>query len=230
MYPVYKTFPLINYLKYISARTFQLLKNLFSIDKIRSGYFKNYTTAFYSFRYFSNKYFYLIPTLLFSSCVNNVNEVYEASKLAEPGVERGKNIELFFSEDGIVKVRVTAPTVTRYLTDNPYTEFNDGLKVDFFNDSLRVTSNLVANYGVRYENELKTIMRNDVQVVNEKGEHLSTEELIWDERKHIIYSDKFVKITTPDQVLYGEGMEADEQLTKYIIKKPQGTLKTDMEQ
>jgi len=172
-----------------------------------------------------------IPILLisFSSCVNNVNDVNQTSRLAEPGVERGKDIELFFSEDGIVKVKVTAPSVTRYLTENPYTEFSDGLNVDFFNDSLRVTSNLTANYGLRYETELKTIMRNDVQVVNEKGEHLSTEELIWDERKHIIYSDKFVKITTPDQVLYGEGMEADEQLTKYIIKKPQGTIKTEMD-
>ena len=152
-----------------------------------------------------------------------------AANLAEPGVERGKNIELFYSEYGNVKVRVTAPTVTRFLTDNPYTEFNDGLKVDFYNDSLRVTSNLTANYGIRYENEMKTIMRNDVQVVNENNEHLSTEELIWDEKNHRIYSDKFVKITTPDQVIYGEGMEADEQLTTYKIKKPQGTIRTEMD-
>jgi len=164
------------------------------------------------------------------SCVNDIEEVNNATKLAEPGVERGKNIELFYSEYGNVKVRITAATVTRFLTDNPYTEFNDGLKVDFYNDSLRVTSHLTANYGIRYENEMKTIMRNDVQVVNENNEHLSTEELIWDEKNHIIYSDKFVKITTPDQVIYGEGMEADEQLTTYKIKKPQGTIRTEMDE
>ena len=168
--------------------------------------------------------------MFFVSCVNDIDEVNNAAKLAEPGVERGKNIELFYSEYGNVKVRVTAPTVTRFLTDNPYTEFNDGLKVDFYNDSLRVTSHLTANYGIRYENEMKTIMRNDVQVVNENNEHLSTEELIWDEKNHIIYSDKFVKITTPDQVIYGEGMEADEQLTTYKIKKPQGTIRTEMDE
>ena len=167
--------------------------------------------------------------ILMVSCVNDIDDVNNAAKLAEPGVERGKNIELFYSEYGNVKVRVTAPTVTRFLTDNPYTEFNDGLKVDFYNDSLRVTSNLTANYGIRYENEMKTIMRNDVQVVNENNEHLSTEELIWDEKNHKIYSDKFVKITTPDQVIYGEGMEADEQLTTYKIKKPQGTIRTEMD-
>ncbi len=170
--------------------------------------------------------FFLIST--FQSCVNDVAEVNEATKLAEPGVEKGKNIELYYSENGDVQVKVVAPVLTRYNSGDPYTEFNKGLHVDFFNDSLRVVTTLTANYGIRYEKQMKTIMRNDVQVVNEKGEHLSTEELIWDEKKHIIYSEKFVKITTPDQVLYGEGMEADEQLTKYIIKKPQGTIKTEM--
>ncbi len=164
----------------------------------------------------------------FQSCVNDVAEVNEASKLAEPGVEKGKNIELYYSENGDVAVKVTAPFLTRYNSNDPYTEFDKGMHVDFFNDSLKVITTLTANYGIRYEKQMKTIMRNDVRVVNEKGEHLSTEELIWDEKKHIIYSEKFVKITTPDQVLYGEGMEADEQLPKYIIKKPQGTIKTEM--
>ncbi|MEZ5014388.1 MAG: LPS export ABC transporter periplasmic protein LptC [Chitinophagales bacterium] len=167
-------------------------------------------------------------TTLLSSCVNNVNEVNEATKRAEPGVERGKNVELYYSEDGSVKVRVTAPTVTRYNTNDPYSEFNDGLKVEFFNDSMRVVTTLTANYAVRYEGDMQTIMRNDVQVVNEKQEHLSTEELIWDEKEHIIYSEKFVKITTPEQVLYGDGLEADEELTHYRIKNPKGTIQTDL--
>jgi LPS export ABC transporter protein LptC len=158
-----------------------------------------------------------------------MDEVNQTTQLVQPGVENGKNIELFYSENGILKVRVTAPVLTRYNTDKPYTEFNEGVIVDFYDDSLKVISHLTANYGIRYEDELKTVVKNDVQVVNEKGEHLSTEELVWDERKHIIYSDKFVKISTPDQVLYGEGLEADEQLTRYIIKKPQGTIKTTTE-
>lgn len=163
--------------------------------------------------------------LLCYSCVNDMQDVAETSRLAEPGVEHGKNIELYYSENGKVKVRVTAPSVTRYNTDKPYSEFTDGLQVDFFNDSMRVVTHLTANYGVRYEKDMQTIVRNDVRVVNDKNEHLSTEELIWDEKKHLIYSDKFVKITTPDQVLYGNGLEADEELTHYIIKNPVGTIK-----
>ncbi|HRF77342.1 MAG TPA: LPS export ABC transporter periplasmic protein LptC [Chitinophagales bacterium] len=189
---------------------------------------KTYQQTYRSNYLFSSVLFFTC-LLVLSSCVNDMDEVNKTSKLAEPGVERGKNIELFYSEDGRVKVKVTAPAVTRVLAAPPYTEFTEGLKVDFYNDSLRVTSWLTANYGIRYESDGKTVLKNDVQVLNENNEHLSTEELIWDERKHIIYTEKFVKITTPDQVIYGEGMEADEQLTTYRIKKPQGTIKSNIE-
>lgn len=175
----------------------------------------------------SPKYFFLsLLFLSFLSCVNNVEDVNEAISGAEPYIEHGKDVVFYYSEAGDVKIKVSAPTVTRYNTDKPYTEFNDGLVVLFYDDSMHVTSTLTANYGVRYEAEQKTIVRNNVVVVNIKHETLSTEELTWDEKKHIIYSDKFVKIVTPDQVLYGEGMEADEQMTKYTIRKPQGTIKT----
>lgn len=171
----------------------------------------------------------LVAMTIFAGCVNNVNEVNKATQLAEPGIEYGKDIELFFSEDGEVKIRVTAPTVVRHNTEDPYTEFTDGLKVEFYNDSMQVDTWLTANSGTRYEAQGRTVLQNDVQVLNKKNEHLSTEELIWDEKRHIIYSDKFVKITTPDQVLYGDGMEADEQLTRYTIKKPRGTIQAEME-
>ena len=181
-------------------------------------YRKFYQSPFYPTPFCVLSIIILLFAITLSSCVNDVNEVNQTTQLAEPNVEHGKNIELFYSEYGKVKVRVTAPEVTRYYTDDPYSEFTKGLHVEFYNDSMKITSTLTANYGIRYENQLKTIMRNDVQVVNENNENLNTDELIWDEKKHIIYSDKFVKITTPDQILYGQGMEADEQLTKYKIK------------
>ncbi|HNV99684.1 MAG TPA: LPS export ABC transporter periplasmic protein LptC [Chitinophagales bacterium] len=164
-----------------------------------------------------------------TGCVNDVNEVNRTTQLAEPGVEYGKNIELFYSEFGQVKVRITAPAVTRYLSGDPYTEFTEGLRVEFYDEHMQVSTWLTANYGVRYESQGRTVLKNDVQVLNEKKEYLNTEELIWDEKRHIIFSEKFVKITTPDQVIYGEGMEADEQLTKYVIKKPQGVVDKPVE-
>lgn len=67
-------------------------------------------------------------------------------------------------------------------------------------------------------------VKNDVVVVNEKGERLNTEHLIWDEKTRRIYTDVFVKITTPDKVFYGDGLDADDSFMKWVIKKPRGTF------
>ena len=61
-------------------------------------------------------------------------------------------------------------------------------------------------------------------VINEKGEQLNTEELIWDPVKMKIYSDQFVRIKTEDEILFGTGFEADQEFTRYRILNPEGTL------
>lgn len=164
------------------------------------------------------------------SCVNDLREVQEAADRATPTIEKGEDIEIFYSEKGQVKIRLEAPTLTRYNTEEPYIEFNDGLKVYFFNDKMEVKSKLRANYGIRYDKNGETIVRNDVLVYNEQDEKLETEELTWDFDTETIRSDKFVKITTKDEVLFGQGFEADENFSKYRILKPEGTIKVDFDE
>jgi lipopolysaccharide assembly outer membrane protein LptD (OstA) len=64
-------------------------------------------------------------------------------------------------------------------------------------------------------------------VVNQKGERLTTDELIWDEEKKIIYSNTFVKIATEDEVMYGKGMIANQNFSDYTIKNITGKIKVN---
>jgi hypothetical protein len=54
--------------------------------------------------------------------------------------------------------------------------------------------------------------------INEAGEKLETELLYWDQKKALIYTDRFVKITTEDQIVQGYGLESDPRLSKRRIK------------
>ena len=89
---------------------------------------------------------------------------------------------------------------------------------------LNVTSSISANWAISHEKEKIVEAKSNVIVINAKGEKLNTEHLIWDEKKETISSDVFVKITTKTEVLMGEGLEADQTFTKYIIKKPKGAF------
>ena len=51
---------------------------------------------------------------------------------------------------------------------------------------------------------------------------LVTEELYWKPAENRVYNDKFVKITTGKQLLYGTGLEAKDDFSDYEIQNPQG--------
>jgi LPS export ABC transporter protein LptC len=173
------------------------------------------------------KIFYLIvflSAIMFNGCENDLNKVKLYGKAEKTPVETAKNIKIFYSDSAFVKVEMTAPVLDHYTSGNPYVEMPSGLRAIFYDNRLNVTSRMSAGYGIRYERDQKMEARKNVIVVNEKGEQLNTEHLIWDERRQKLLSDEFVTITTKDEILYGTGFESNEDFTKYKIFKPTGTF------
>ena len=138
--------------------------------------------------------------------------------------ETASNIDILYSDSAKVKVKVFAKKMDHYITDDPYLEMPEGIKVEFYDDTMHITSHLTANYAIKHEKTNLIEARNNVIVVNEKGEQLNTERLLWDENTERIYSPDFVKITTPDEVIYGNGFESNQTFTKYKILDIKGTI------
>lgn len=165
-----------------------------------------------------------IATIFFYSCENDLDKVKLYGKGENIPVESAKNIKILYSDSAKVKVEITAPVLNRYESENPYIEMPDGLRAVFYDEHLEVKSTLEAGYGIRYEREQKMIARKNVVVVNQKGEQLNTELLIWDENKQKLISNEFVKITTGDEIIYGTGFEANQDFSKYRIFNIKGTI------
>ncbi len=163
-------------------------------------------------------------TLIFASCENDIEKVKLLSDHKVSPVETATNIRMLYSDSGKVQVEIFARQLNHYQAENPYIEMPQGLKADFFDDSLNVKSKLTADYGIRYERDQKMEVRKNVVVVNEKGETLNTEHLIWDERTEKLKSDEFVKITKKDEIIMGTGFEANQDFSKYKIFNIKGTI------
>jgi len=139
-----------------------------------------------------------------------------------PG-ESAKDVEMIYSDSGRVMIKLVTPILNRYITDSPYIEFPEGLHLFFYDSLMNVKSELTANYGINLENKKTMEVKDDVVITNhEKNEVLNTEHVIWDQKIKKIYSDVFVKRTTPDGVLYGEGFDADESLKSWKLRKVSG--------
>lgn len=141
---------------------------------------------------------------------------------SQPG-ETAKEIEMIYSDSGKIVIKLVSPLLNRYINDDPYVEFPEGLQLLFYDSLMNVQSELTANYGISWENKKVMEVKDDVVIHNyEKQEVLNTEHVIWDQRTKKIYSEVFVKRTTPDGVLYGEGFDADESLKAWKLRKVSG--------
>ena len=167
---------------------------------------------------------YLVLSTFLVSCENDIDEVNNVTARNNYPVESGKDMEVIYSDSGHIKVKLNAPVMMRYAGENPYMEMPQGVKVLFYDDSMNVNSHLSANYAISREKEEIMEAKNNVVVVNEKGEKLNTEHLIWDKKQSLIHTKEFVKITTAEEIIYGNGLESNQSFTKYKIKDIKGTI------
>ena len=62
----------------------------------------------------------------------------------------------------------------------------------------------------------------DVFIRNVKNERILTEQMFWDQSRHEVRSDSFVRIERSDRIIEGYGFRSDERLANYVILKPSG--------
>lgn len=166
---------------------------------------------------------------IFYSCVNDKSEVDLITKKINYPVESAADIEVLYSDSAKIKAKLNAPLMNRYPTPKPYVEMPEGIDLKFFGDSLNIVSTITANYAISRESEDIMEARNNVVVVNQKGEQLNTEHLIWNQKTKKIYSNVFAKITTKDEIIIGNGFEANEDFTNYKINDVKGTFNVNKE-
>ncbi|MDP4150535.1 MAG: LPS export ABC transporter periplasmic protein LptC [Bacteroidota bacterium] len=169
----------------------------------------------------------LASCLLLTSCENKISDLPVSSR-GKPVPEEGVNILSDLSEHGVVKGQLTSPYMLRYpLLDSPYTEFPHSLHVDFFNDSMQIESKVDALYGKYLSKQDKVFLRDSVIVKNIlKGDTLHCKQLWWDQASQRFYTSDSVRIYTKTQILWGTGMEADQNFRWYNIKNLIGSVLT----
>lgn len=140
-------------------------------------------------------------------------------------VERAEEVTIIYSKDGSTKAKLFTKNFKHIQnTDPSYIEMSKGLKVEFYDDTLQVQSTLTAKYGKYFEQSGNVLVRDSVVITNIKKERLNTEELVWNEKLQKFYTEKFVTITTPTQIIYGDGLESNQNFSVYKITNIKGMI------
>ena len=166
--------------------------------------------------------------LLFAACEGKIKREDVTYTDEDTAVETGRDVEILYSDSALVRVRVTAPLLRNYVERTaPRQEFPEGVRVEFLNADLSIENTLTAKSAVRSQEKSIIVARDSVVMHSAKNETLETEELTWDERTAKIRTDKFVKITRPGEIIYGFGLEAEQDFSYWKILVPKGKIKAE---
>ena len=167
----------------------------------------------------------LLVIIGLSSCENDMAEVAQYFKKEAVQVVEAKDVIIYYSDSAIVRVKITAPRLLNYIdAKEPRTEFVDGLVADFYDKTQQKQSKLVAKFGVKYDTKNIIIVRDSVVITTIRNEKLETEELTWNEKTGSIETDKFVKVSSPDEVVTGYGLIANDDFSYWKIKAVTGRI------
>ncbi len=166
-----------------------------------------------------------IFTLALFACENSIETVNLVAQKEELPALSAYDISVLYTDSAKNIFNLKAPEILNYSNaERPYTEFTQGIELVYFAEYPDTNSMITANYAIRYDGEKYWEAKGNVVARNTKGEVLNTEFMVWDENKEIIYSDKYVKIITNEDVIEGEGFEADQSFTEWRITKVTGFI------
>ncbi|MGI6717826.1 MAG: LPS export ABC transporter periplasmic protein LptC [Bacteroidales bacterium] len=173
-------------------------------------------------------FFIFNSNFFLTSCVNksDIEKVKAYNSIVDSlPTEIIYNFELKYSEEGNILFELNSPKAVNWGVQGLLI-FPEGFEVTFFDKENNQKSYLRANYGENIERKKFMVAKGDVVITNFiTKETLNTEEMNWDQNKKLIYTDKFVKITTEDDVIYGDGgFESDEEFNEWTIKNPYGDI------
>ena len=176
-----------------------------------------------------------------SSClVNNNNE--KANKKPqelelEPELELDQSDELSeqrsiqviingsfsYSEKGEIKNVLEAGKLERF-EDNDIWEVEDGFTLYISGDKTSNQATLSGGRGV-YDSKIgHLIARDDVVLVNNEGDRLKTEYLVWSNDSDKVHTNRPVSVETSTGILFGRGLVADGSFENYKILEPTGSF------
>ncbi len=131
-----------------------------------------------------------------------------------------KDFRTVITDSGKMQVEMRSPLLEEYNNKEvPYTEFRFGINVDFWDGKKVIAGSVTAKYAKYTKSANLWELKDSVVVINENKDVLETELLFWNQKEDRIYTDRFFKISSIDQVTQGFGFESDSHLRHRKLKK-----------
>ena len=174
------------------------------------------------------KWYFIFSLLLIVLCTSCLEREYDLDTLRTPqeySIEEARDVEILYSDSARLRVKIQGPMLRRYIYRfRVEEEFPEGVRVTFYDGLSKPSAWLSAKYAIRKPQDNSTIVRDSVVLFNSLGEKMEGLELIWDENEEMIHTDKFVRITRAEEIIYSRGFRSNQDFTEYTLYAVEGNM------
>ena len=173
--------------------------------------------------------FALILTLAVVSCKEDSTSV--VSHPTNPDVVptmTTSDVQTVISDSGHTRYRISTPLWNMFEeAKHPHWTFPKGVTCEELDDNFKTASTIKCDSAYFDKmNNLWTLTGN-VRITNPAGDVVLTDELMWDQRAHRLYSEAFIHIEKQGRIIEGYGYESNERLTTYKLRQVEAIFPID---
>ena len=166
----------------------------------------------------------MLTLLILVSCESNFREVQKMgfSEFSPSG--EADSINLKYTDSGRIKAVLISPKMLEFgMVEFPFTEFPKGIDLTLFDANGKKTF-VKANYAISYKGTDLIDLQGKVNIYNETGEKLETEQLYFDQKNEWFFTERKFKFSSPQGVSYGEGIDFSKDFKKVNSQKISGEV------
>lgn len=141
-----------------------------------------------------------------------------------------RNVETLISDSGHTKYKILTPLWNIYSEGgDPHWDFPEGVYLRQLDRQLKEVAVVVADSAKYFTGRKLWQLMGNVEIDQKGKSYFSSQRIFFDDRGKRIYSDTFIHIETPTQILEGLGFESNQDLTRYTVLRPTGVFPVEQE-
>jgi len=161
---------------------------------------------------------------LFISCGDNAQAFKEINTDLQEPLGTASNIRMIYTDSIKIQAILTAPKHVDYTNLSfRYAEFPEGLKVIFY-DELEQENEVVADYGILYNDTKLIDLKGNVRLQSHDGSVLTTSQLFWDAESEWLFTEQPFKFEDTDYNFDALRLDTNKGFTKFQTGSLIGTV------
>ena len=158
----------------------------------------------------------LLCVITLTNCTDQFSAVQQMNRFDEIPVGITEELHLIYSDSAQIEAELIAPINIDYTNQNfPYSEFPQGLDATLFGNRGEVTY-VRSDYGIYYPKTEIIDLRGNVEISDNTGTKLNTNQLYWDAGQEWLFTEKNFIFTNASYDIEAVRLDANRSFRKLM--------------